>query len=329
MNQSFRGLSVLVTGAGGSIGSELCRRIVADGALQLVMVSLTESGLYQIDRKLKQEFPDRHTSLVPLLGSFGDFDLMEHAIEDVDVVIHAGAHKHVPLCESNPIAAIKNNVLNTEALIEVCSTSKVKKFCLISSDKAVNPTSVMGATKAAAEGLVRAAAEWFPDITFQIVRFGNVMDSAGSVLPLWREQIAAGGPLTITDTDCTRYFMTIADAVRLIKSVTCSDEPSGTYLFDMGKPRNMAVLANELMRQMNADVPVKIIGLRPGEKLVEELHHGGELEPTVIPMVNRLQLDRMTRNQINALDEGINELNLSVDNFDAQQALETLWKLIK
>lgn len=277
----FNNKSVLVTGAGGSIGSELCRRIAASKATRLTLVSLTESGLYRIDRQLRQMRTG--TELRPVLGSVTDRELMREATRDVDIVIHAAAHKHIPLCEANPLEAITNNVGGTLSLMHAASESQVAQFVLISTDKAVRPVSVMGATKRAAELLLRESYPAGTRTRFFAVRFGNVMNSDGSVLPLWREQIAAGGPVTLTDDRCERYFMSIADACKLVLDVVSLRPKSGTFVLDMGEPRKLVDMARELI----GDRPIEIVttGLRPGEKLTEELHFGGELKATPAPGV--------------------------------------------
>jgi FlaA1/EpsC-like NDP-sugar epimerase len=278
--------NVLVTGAGGSIGSVLCERLISEGVERLTLVSLTESGLYNIERKLRALRSD--TELVSVLGNVCDRDLMEEVCHGVDTVIHAAAHKHVPICEKNPLAAIENNVRGTLTLAGVAGKSGVETFILVSSDKAVRPSSVMGATKRAAEMVIAACSQKY-DTRFCTVRFGNVLDSAGSVLPLWREQIAKGGPITLTDERCTRYFMSIHEACDLILSVVRMKSKSGTYVFDMGEPQRMADIAERLILSSGMGCGIEYIGLRPGEKLTEELHFGGDLIPTATPKVSRVQ----------------------------------------
>lgn len=275
----FTGKSVLVTGAGGSIGSQLCEQIVRAGAKRLTMLSLTEGALYTVTKalgKLKGE-----TELVGVLGSAGDTALLQEALTGLDTVVHAAAHKHLPLCESNPIAAIENNALTTHRLMRWCEVAGVKQFCFISTDKAVKPTSVLGMTKRLAEMLVRSS--YTSETMFCVVRFGNVLDSAGSVMPLWREQIANGGPVTLTDERCERYFMSIPEAVSLVMQAMALPEPIGTFVLDMGEPRKLIDIARELIG--DKDIRIECTGLRAGEKLTEELHHGGELFPTGVQRV--------------------------------------------
>jgi FlaA1/EpsC-like NDP-sugar epimerase len=283
---SLAGRSVVVTGAGGSIGSALCEQIVAQGPRRLCMVGLTESALYRVGKKLGD------ANGVPLefvLGSVTDTDLMTETLWGHDVVIHAAAHKHVPLCEQNVCEAVTNNVGGMLSLATAASLSAVEYVVLISSDKAVRPASVMGATKRVAERIVR---DFGGRTKFLTVRFGNVLDSDGSVLPLWREQIAKGHALTVTDPACMRYFMEIKDAVGLILSVLQMQPEAGTFVLDMGEPRNIGQMAQALVAQELAasgrEIPIHCTGLRPGEKLTEELHFGGPLLPTADPKVFRV-----------------------------------------
>ncbi len=277
----FAGKSVLVTGAGGSIGSQLCEQIVRAGASRLTMISLTEGALYTVQKALGKLKSD--TELVGVLGSAGDTALLQEAVAGVDTVVHAAAHKHLPLCESNPIAAIENNALATWRLMRWCEVAEVKQFCFISTDKAVQPTSVLGMTKRLAELLVRSC--YTSPTKFCVVRFGNVLDSAGSVMPLWREQIANGGPVTLTDERCERYFMSIPEAVGLVMQAMGLPEPVGTFVLDMGEPRKLIDIAREMIAESGKDIAIQCTGLRPGEKLTEELHHGGDIDPSGVPRV--------------------------------------------
>lgn len=279
---SFQGQTVCVTGAGGSIGSELVMQLVKQGVKKLVLVSLTENGLYQITKRLK----DAKCEVVGVLGSVTDDRLMVESLVGCDYVLHAAAHKHVPICEQNPLAAIDNNVRGTYVLATAARDVGVWRFVLVSSDKAVNPASVMGATKRVAELMIRFLFAGGTDPTnYSIVRFGNVMDSAGSVFPLWREQIKAGGPLTLTDPECERYFMSIPQAVELILHVAAHEITSHPHVFDMGEPRKMGKLARDLMDKVGRRVKIQTLGLRPGEKLREELDYGGERRKTEHPKI--------------------------------------------
>jgi FlaA1/EpsC-like NDP-sugar epimerase len=320
---AFAGKSVLVTGAGGSIGSQLCSQIVSDNAKRLVMVSLTEAGLYNIDRSLRQNYAKyRDTQLVPILGSAGDQRLISRALAGVDIVIHAAAHKHVPICQANPVAAIANNVATTWRLIASAEAAGVRQFCLISSDKAVKPLCVMGATKRMAELMVASRAEKGP-ARFFTVRFGNVLDSAGSVLPLWREQIEKGGPITLTDERCERYFMAIPDAVDLICSVVDMNPSSGTFVLDMGKPRRLIDMAHELIRRSSRKIEIEFIGLRAGEKLTEELHFGGELLPTCAKRVFKVEESYPPLDPVR-----LQHLFDAIHLHDPIRATQLLWSLV-
>ncbi len=294
----FANKVVLVTGAGGSIGSEICRKLLGY-VKELRLLGHSEKSIYDIHRELASSWHGRMSDLAPIVSSVTDTKAMAAACEGVDIVIHAAAHKHVPLCEQNPIEAIQNNVGGTITLAEAASRAGVKQFVLISSDKAVKPASVMGATKRACELFVNFLAAR-SSTKFTTVRFGNVLNSSGSVLPLWREQLAAGKPITLTDRRCTRYFMSIPDAVELTLGAA-SLPRGGLYVFDMGKPQNMYVMAMGVVEAYASgnmlnpdDLYDRIIetGLRPGEKLEEELTYGGEQVKTAIPRVYALKEDR-------------------------------------
>lgn len=304
----FAGKVVLVTGAGGSIGSEICRKLAEFGVKDLRMVGHSELPLYAAEKELathmfddgsrfNHTFPKvdaglRRTQLKVILASVTDGKAMAQALEGVDIVIHAAAHKHVPLCEQNPVEAIYNNVGGTITMAELAVKAGVKQFVLVSSDKAVKPASIMGATKRACEIFLdflstRSA------MKCTTVRFGNVLDSSGSVLPLWREQIKAGKPITLTDKRCTRYFMSIPEAVELTLSAA-SLPRGGLFVLDMGAPRRLMELAYEVAGLEEGDSYIgKIVetGLRPGEKLEEELSYGGTQVKTAFPKVMRVEED--------------------------------------
>jgi FlaA1/EpsC-like NDP-sugar epimerase len=285
----FTGKVVLVTGAGGSIGSEICRRLVSFGVQELRMVGHSEAPLYELEKELRGNRPNAigDPYCFAVLASVADGKAMAAACGGVDIVIHAAAHKHVPLCEQNPIEAIANNVGGTIELAEAASRAGVKQFVMVSSDKAVKPSSVMGATKRACELFVNFLAAR-SSMKCTIVRFGNVLNSSGSVLPLWREQIKAGKPITLTDKRCTRYFMSIPDAVELTLGAA-SLPRGGTYVLDMGEPRSLYDMAVELRNRIDVSANIVETGLRPGEKLHEELTYGGEQIKTAIPKVFALR----------------------------------------
>ncbi len=294
------GRTIMVTGAGGSIGSELCRKIAQWSPQRLVLFEANEFALYRIDRELA----GKDLSVVSVLGSVTDAQRVEEAIKEhgVDVLFHAAAHKHVPLVEANALEGIKNNVFGTKTVIDAAYRLGVENFVLISTDKAVRPTNVMGATKRWAELIVRKkAAEALSNNTgqkFCAVRFGNVLGSNGSVVPLFKEQIAQGGPLTLTDRAMTRYFMSIAEAAELIVQAGALSEGGDVFLLDMGEPVLVSDLAENMIRlagfsvrskeNPDGDIEIVEIGKRPGEKLYEELFYDGtSATPTKHPKILR------------------------------------------
>ena len=275
---------VMVTGAGGSIGSELCRQLLAFGPSRLVLFERTENALYEIDRELAATAPD--DVLVSVIGDVCDRDRVREVLRDQhpSVVFHAAAHKHVPMMEANPSEAIKNNALGTQTLVDACVDARVPRFVLISTDKAVNPTSVMGATKRLAERYVMAVARNH-GVAYSAVRFGNVLGSNGSVVPLFRQQLAAGGPLTVTHPEVKRFFMTIPEAVQLVLQTAVMAEGGEVFILDMGTQVRIVDLARHLIQlsglREGEDVEIVFTGLRPGEKLYEELGLASEeSEPT-------------------------------------------------
>jgi FlaA1/EpsC-like NDP-sugar epimerase len=293
--QVYTGKTVLVTGAGGSIGSELCRQILALKPRKLVLYEVSEKALYDIDRELRDLPELREIELVPLLGSVTDSRATRSSLVDhrVEVVVHAAAYKHVPLVEHNPVAGMSNNVLGTRILADAAEEAGVERFILISTDKAVRPTNVMGASKRLAEMVVQDLAKRSRRTSFAIVRFGNVLGSSGSVVPLFKEQIRKGGPVTLTHEDVTRYFMTISEAVQLVLlagSFPVGGTEADVFVLDMGKPMRIRDLAEQMIlaagyrvrdeANPDGDIEIRMIGLRPGEKLHEELLIGAGLLTT-------------------------------------------------
>lgn len=272
----FAGKKVLVTGAAGSIGSELARQLDRMGVSQLVLVDIAESGLYDIDMELRTR--KGHTSPNVRVADVRDERSMDHlfALYQPEVVFHAAAYKHVPMMEAQPSEAVQTNVLGTKNVAELAAAHNVEQFILISTDKAVNPTSVMGATKRVAEKLVNSlAADGTVKTRFTTTRFGNVLGSSGSVIPLFRKQIAAGGPVTVTHPEVTRFFMTIPEACRLVLEAATMGKGGEIYVFDMGQPMRIADLAEKMVRlsgmEPGSGIEIVYTGLRPGEKLYEEL----------------------------------------------------------
>ena len=289
------GQTVLVTGAGGSIGSELCRQIARFGPTRLVLFELSEFALYQIEQDLSERFP--HLPLVRLVGDVKQLEDLRQAMNThrPDLVFHAAAYKHVPLMEDdNAWMAVRNNTLGTYLSAQAAVEAGVQHFVLISTDKAVNPTNVMGATKRAAEMVVAHWAQRAPNTNFAAVRFGNVMGSSGSVIPKFKEQIARGGPVTVTHPDITRYFMTIPEAAQLVLQAAALAHSGQVFVMDMGESVRIADLARELIRlsgHTEAEIPIVFSGLRPGEKLYEELLADADTSlPTPHP---RLRLARL------------------------------------
>ena len=266
---------IMVTGGGGSIGSELCRQIAAAAPKQLIIFDIYENNAYDIQQELRHRYPE--LDLVTLIGSVRNTNRVNDILDvyHPDVIYHAAAHKHVPLMEDSPNEAIKNNVMGTYKLASAAARAGVKKFLLISTDKAVNPTNIMGASKRLCEMIVQMMSRKHPETSFNAVRFGNVLGSNGSVIPLFKKQIAEGGPVTVTDKNIIRYFMTIPEAVSLVLQAGYYAKGGEIFVLDMGKPVRIDDMARNLIKLsgFKPDVDIKIVytGLRPGEKLYEEL----------------------------------------------------------
>jgi FlaA1/EpsC-like NDP-sugar epimerase len=295
---------VLVTGAGGSIGSELCRQIARFEPERLILFELSENNLYQIHRELKTHCPD--LDVLPILGDVRNLNKVKETFARLQphVVFHAAAHKHVPLMESNVDEVVPNNIFGTRNVLEASQECGVKRFVFISTDKAVNPKSVMGATKRIGELLVQEVSSR-KNGAFVAVRFGNVLGSSGSVVPLFKEQIAAGGPVTVTHPDIQRYFMTIPEAVSLIIQSGAMGTGGEIFVLDMGQPVRIRDLAEDLIRlsgfQPGVDIEIVYTGLRPGEKLNEELFTAREQcmatkhQQILIAKVERCDGERLRR----------------------------------
>jgi FlaA1/EpsC-like NDP-sugar epimerase len=291
------GATVLITGAGGSIGSELCRQLAALAPARLVLVELSEFNLYAIDQELAADFPA--VARVPLVADVKDGVAM-HALMQrwrPALVFHAAAYKHVPLMEDhNALAALRNNTLGTQQAAQAAAEAGVGCFVLVSTDKAVNPTNVMGASKRAAEMVVSTLAAQHPGTRFVAVRFGNVLGSSGSVIPKFKEQIAAGGPVTVTHPEIIRYFMTIPEAARLVLQAAAVGQSGQVMVLDMGEPVKIADLARQLIRLAGhtpEEIRIEFTGLRPGEKLYEELlADADDTLPTAVP---RLRVARLAQ----------------------------------
>ncbi|WP_312470561.1 nucleoside-diphosphate sugar epimerase/dehydratase [Neobacillus sp.] len=282
ISENITGRTVLVTGAGGSIGSEICRQICKFTPAKLVLVGHGENSIYLIDMELRKKYQNQ-IEIVPVIGDIQDrtrmFDVMEE--HRPFVVYHAAAHKHVPLMEYNPREAVKNNIFGTKNVAEAADTFGVSTFVMISSDKAVNPTNVMGATKRFAEMIIQSLAQ-NSETKFVAVRFGNVLGSRGSVIPLFKQQIQAGGPVTVTHPEMTRYFMTIPEASRLVIQAGALARGGEVFVLDMGEPVKIVDLAKNLIKLSGytiEEIGIQFSGLRPGEKMYEELLNENEVHP--------------------------------------------------
>jgi FlaA1/EpsC-like NDP-sugar epimerase len=296
----LRGHTVLITGAGGSIGSELCRQVAAFAPARLVLYEQSEFNLYSIEQELGEAFPV--LELVRLIGDVKDLAHLQQTCLRwrPQVVFHAAAYKHVPLMEDhNAAAALRNNTLGTYHAARAAAEAGAQRFVLISTDKAVNPTNVMGATKRAAEMVVAAMAAQHPATRFMAVRFGNVLGSSGSVIPKFKEQIAKGGPVTVTHPDIIRYFMTIPEAARLVLQAAAVGESGQVLVLDMGEPVRIVDLARDLIRlagHTTDEIAIEFTGLRPGEKLFEELLADADTSvPTAVPRLRVARLDAAHR----------------------------------
>ena len=298
ISETLGGKTVLITGAGGSIGSELCRQVARYGPSRIVLYELSEFALYTIEQELSESFP--HLPLVRLIGDVKDAEHLRITFErhKPQVVFHAAAYKHVPLMEEdNAWAALRNNTLGTYLAAKAAGEAGVERFVLISTDKAVNPTNVMGATKRAAEmAISQLAAQGGYKTRFMAVRFGNVLGSSGSVIPKFKEQIAKGGPVTVTHPEITRYFMTIPEAARLVLQAAAIGETGQVYVLDMGEPVRIVDLAKDMIRMAGhalEEIQIVFSGLRPGEKLYEELL--ADADSTLPTQHPRLRIARLNQ----------------------------------
>jgi FlaA1/EpsC-like NDP-sugar epimerase len=329
------GKVVLVTGAGGSIGSELCRQILAVAPAKLLLIEQSEFALYAIHQELEEKLAQRETVLVPLLASVQDDDRMREILSTwhPDTLYHAAAYKHVPLVEHNPAAGIKNNVLGTLRTAQAAVEAGVADFVLISTDKAVRPTNVMGASKRLAEMALQALAATSPGTKFSMVRFGNVLGSSGSVVPKFRQQIRDGGPITLTHAEVTRYFMTIPEAAQLVIQAGAMAKGGDVFVLDMGQPVKIMDLARRMVElsgltvkdeeHPEGDIEIAVTGLRPGEKLYEELLIGDNPKPTVHPRIMKAHEDFIAwaefEAKLNALEMALNVNDVGVIRLMMQQ----------
>lgn len=339
MCQTTRGKSVMVTGAGGSIGSELCRQILEQGPSKLVLFENSEFSLYNILEELQSTLASQNhaTELIPILGSVTQEGLVARTITSnaVETLFHAAAFKHVPLVEANILEGLRNNVFGTKCVAESAGRLGVKNFTLISTDKAVRPTNAMGATKRVAELVIQTTAKTYPNTQFCAVRFGNVLGSSGSVIPKFNEQIQRGGPITLTDPEITRYFMTIPEASQLVIQANAMAQAGEIYLLDMGEPIKILDLARTMARlqglgtyilkqepPITNGLAIKIIGLRPGEKLHEELLIDQGVKQTIHPRI-MLESPKNTADVSN-IAEAILALESALEAQDTMRVLATL-----
>jgi FlaA1/EpsC-like NDP-sugar epimerase len=333
------GKSVMVTGAGGSIGSELCRQIMRLHPARLILLEMSEFALYLVKQELKSlnSIQGNEVELIPFLGSVLDTEKCKKILATftVDTMYHAAAYKHVPLVEHNPIEGIRNNVFGTLSIAKAAMAAGVKYFVLISTDKAVRPTNVMGATKRFAELILQAFASEHSKTRFCMVRFGNVLGSSGSVVPLFRKQIMSGGPITLTHPEITRYFMTIPEAAQLVLQAGAMGEGGDVFVLDMGEPVKIVDLARRMVHLSGLElksesvpdgIEIQHVGLRPGEKLYEELLIGDNVEGTEHPLIMRAQEAEIPWHELQAL---LAALEAACDSFEYEQVRALLLRAVQ
>lgn len=329
ITQATHGKTILVTGGGGSIGAELCRQIASLNPARLIVLERSEFNLYSIDLELRQHFPN--LTPVTILGDVGDAVTVEHVLRTYapSIIFHAAAYKHVPMLEGQTRAAVANNVLGTRTLAALADKYNCESFVMISTDKAVNPANVMGASKRVAE-IYCQSLNTRSKTRFITVRFGNVLGSSGSVIPLFQQQIAHGGPVTVTHPEITRYFMTIPEACQLILQASVIGQGGEIFVLDMGEPVKIAYLAEQLIRlsgkKPGEDIKIAYTGLRPGEKLYEELFHDAEkLGETSHP---KILLARCRQVDQEVLEQVLGAMQAACDASDDKSLRELLTKLV-
>src|SRR5690625_1888230 len=305
IRDTVTGQVILVTGAGGSIGSELCRQLIRFAPKQLILVGHGEHSIYQIEMELRKHHAQRDVEVIPLIGDVQDKERMNDIIRTYKPkkIYHAAAHKHVPLMEYNAHEAVKNNILGTRNVAQAAAANNVDTFVLVSTDKAVNPTNVMGATKRIAEMIIQHM-DKLSETKFVAVRFGNVLGSRGSVIPLFKDQIAEGGPVTVTDPEMTRYFMTIPEASRLVIQAGTLARGGEIFVLDMGEPVKIVDLAKNLIRLSGysvGEIGIHFTGIRPGEKMYEELMNEDEVNPNQV--FEKIYIGRTTTMDIDQVED--------------------------
>ena len=325
LGKNIRDKTVLVTGAGGSIGSELCRQIIQLQPQKLLLLDVSELAIYTISEEFKKQAAERGVELVPLIGSVQDRPFIAAAMRSnrINTVYHAAAYKHVPLMEQNIIQAVKNNTIGTMVLAEEAVRAEVASFTLISTDKAVNPTNIMGASKRLAERVCQMTGFEQTKTRFSAVRFGNVLGSSGSVVPLFKQQISAGGPITLTHPDVTRYFMTIAEAAQLVIQASSLAKGNEVFVLDMGRPVKIKDLAFKMVQlsgltpyleeegkpaEIEGDIALRITGLRPGEKMYEELTFENNLIGTGHPRIMMVSETTITAKEMRKVADELDAL---------------------
>lgn len=333
----YKDANVFVSGAGGSIGSELCRMILKINPKRLVVFEISEIGLYNIEKELRLLIDKQNIELIPVLGSVCDLSLLTNLFKryEIGIVLHTAAYKHVPLIESNAIEGIKNNIFGTKVIAEAAMNCGVKNFMLISTDKAVRSTSVMGATKRVAELILQNLQKKDRNkCTFSMVRFGNVLGSSGSVIPLFKEQIKQGGPVIVTHEEITRYFMTVNEAAQLVLVASSYAEGGDVFVLDMGDPVKIIELAIRMIElsgytirnkdNPGGDIEIKISKLRPGEKLHEELLiEKGTLETPHIKVMRAEE----SYLPLKEMDSALKKLQRAIANQDDKVAIEILFEI--
>lgn len=337
LGRCVAGRNVMVTGAGGSIGSELCRQILALNPKRLVLFEISEPALYSIEQELIQLIGARPIELVAVLGSVRDHvhSLNRMRQYDIQTIYHAAAYKHVPMVEQNVAEGVATNALGTLSLAQAAIATNVSDFVLISTDKAVRPTNVMGATKRLAELILQSLSQRQAVTRFSMVRFGNVLGSSGSVVPLFHRQILAGGPVTLTHSDITRYFMTIPEAAQLVLQAGAMGESGSVFVLDMGEPVRIRDLAERMIRlcgltirdasDPDGDIELRVVGLRPGEKLYEELLIGGDVKSTLHP---RIMQARESDLPYETLIAGLARLEQTLASCDRGQMVKAIEALV-
>lgn len=337
LGRCVTGRNVMVTGAGGSIGSELCRQIIALNPKRLVLFEMSEPALYAIEQELIQLIGKRPIELHATLGSVRDHAHTLSRIRqyDIQTIYHAAAYKHVPMVEQNVAEGVATNALGTLSLAQAAIAAQVSDFVLISTDKAVRPTNIMGATKRLAELILQSLSQRQTVTRFSMVRFGNVLGSSGSVVPLFHRQILAGGPVTLTHADITRYFMTIPEAAQLVLQAGAMGESGSVFVLDMGEPVRIRDLAERMIRlcgltirdesDPDGDIELRVVGLRPGEKLYEELLIGGDVRSTLHPRIMQARENDLPYETLMA---GLARLEQTLASFDRDQMVQAIEALV-